>query len=90
MGLTDEELAENERLWAEENGKSETVTTDSSGELRGAGISAAGIESDLGNLSDEEAPPEVGAAPGQATPGAGAPVPGAAAGGAPATTPSPV
>jgi len=62
LGLTDEEMAENERLWAEENGKSEAVPTDSSGEMRSAGISQAGIESDLGDLTDEAAPPEAGAA----------------------------
>ena len=87
LGLSDEEIAENERMWAEENGKSETITTDSTGEMRGAGISQAGIESDLGALADDEAPPEVGAAPGQPTPaGPGAP---AASAAAPATTPTP-
>jgi len=77
LGMSDEELAENERMWSEENGKGKTIATDSSGELRGAGISSAGIESDLSDLSDDSAPPEVGegempgAAPGAA--GAGAP-----------------
>ncbi len=81
LGMSDEEMAENERLWAEENGKGKATPTDSSGELRGAGISSAGIESDLSDLSDEEAPPEAGAAvpgaPAAAAPGAGAtsPVP---------------
>jgi hypothetical protein len=64
LGMTDEELAENERLWAEENGKGNTIPTDSSGELRGAGISSAGIESDLSDLSDETAPPDAGGMPG--------------------------
>ena len=86
LGLTDEELAENERLWAEENGKAEAIPTDSSGEMRGAGISQAGIESDLGDLADEEAPPEMGGAPGTPPPG-GAPAP---AGAAPATAPAAV
>ena len=62
LGLTDEEMAENERLWAEENGKSQAIPTDSSGEMRSAGISQAGIESDLGDLADEAAPPESGEA----------------------------
>jgi hypothetical protein len=86
LGLSDEEIAENERLWAEENGKAEAIPTDSSGEMRGAGISQAGIESDLGDLADEEAPPEVAGQPGAA------PVPGAAPGAqaAPATTPTAV
>jgi hypothetical protein len=62
LGLTDEEMAENERLWAEENGKSQAIPTDSSGEMRSAGISQAGIESDLGDLADEAAPPDAGVA----------------------------
>ncbi len=69
LGLTEEEVAENERLWAEENGKSKPIPTDSSGEMRSAGISQAGIESDLGNLADESAPPE-GAEAGAAAPAA--------------------
>ena len=82
LGMSDEELAENERMWAEENGKGNAIATDSSGELRGAGISSAGIESDLSDLADDSAPPEVGEGemPG-AAPGA------AAAGAAPVATP---
>ena len=73
LGLTEEEMAENERLWKEEQGVAEAIPTDASGELRSAGISQAGIESDLGALEDENAPPELGAAPGEAAPpGAGA------------------
>ena len=79
LGMSDEEMAENERMWSEENGKGSAVPTDSSGELRGAGISSAGIESDLGNLADDTAPPEAGAAPGEAAvPGAATPMPAAA------------
>ena len=79
LGMSDEEMAENEKMWAEENGKGSAIPTDSSGELRGAGISSAGIESDLGNLADDTAPPEAGAAPGEAAvPGAATPVPAAA------------
>ncbi len=74
LGLTDEEMAENERLWAEENGKSQAIPTDSSGEMRTAGISQAGIESDLGDLADEAAPPDATATspvtPAAATPAA--------------------
>jgi len=80
LGMTDEEMAENERLWAEENGKGKAIPTDSSGELRGAGISQAGIESDLSDLSDETVPPEEGGMPG-AAPGA------EGAGAAPTATP---
>ena len=54
LGLTDEEIAENERLWREENDEAlDTQTTDAGAEMRGAGISGAGIESDLGGMEDE-------------------------------------
>jgi hypothetical protein len=56
LGLTDEEIAENERSWAEENGKGEATATDSAGELRSAGLSASGIEGDLGMSADMNAP----------------------------------
>jgi len=81
LGLTDEEMAENQKLWAEEQGKTDPQPTDAGGELRTAGISQAGIASDLGDLGDENAPPEVGEAPGgEAVP----PAPMAAAPAAPA------
>jgi hypothetical protein len=56
LGLTDEEVAENERYWSEENGKGEPTYTDAAGELRSAGLSAAGIEGDLGAAGDMSAP----------------------------------
>ena len=59
LGLTDEEIAENERLWAEENGKGEPTSTDAAGELRSAGISAGGIEGDLGAAADMDAPEDM-------------------------------
>jgi hypothetical protein len=56
LGMTDEEIAENERLWREENEETlEPIGTDASGEMRSAGISGAGIESDLGGIEDEAA-----------------------------------
>jgi len=85
LGLTDEEVAENERAWAEENGKGEPTTTDAAGELRSAGLSAAGIGGDLDSAGDMTAPedmtPDEGEAGGSptatpATPG-GAPAPAA-------------
>jgi hypothetical protein len=70
LGLTDEEIAENERLWGEESGKGQPTSTDAAGELRSAGLSAAGIEGDLGAAGDMTPPedmaddmPEDGAAP---------------------------
>ena len=53
LGLSEEEIAENERLWLEENEDDVDVGNDPSAEMRDAGVSAAGIESDLGNLEDE-------------------------------------
>jgi len=70
LGLTDEEVAENERMWGEESGKGQPTSTDAAGELRSAGLSAAGIEGDLGAAGDmtppedmEDAMPEEGAVP---------------------------
>ena len=59
LGLTDEEVAENERLWAEENGKGQPTVTDAAGEMRSAGISAAGIEGDLGDMGDLTGPDDM-------------------------------
>jgi hypothetical protein len=80
LGLTDEEVAENERFWAEENGKGEPTMTDAAGELRSAGLSASGIEGDLGMAADLDAPDDMqtdSGAEGEMTPGT-APAPGAA------------
>src|SRR5210317_1187383 len=56
LGMTDEEIAENERLWREENDENlDQPSTDASGEMRGAGISSAGISSDLGGIEDTSA-----------------------------------
>ena len=77
LGLSEEEMAENERLWSEENGKGSLASTDSSGELRGVGLSQAGIEADAAAATDTEAPPDMagGAPPGgaAAAPPGGAP-----------------
>ena len=66
LGMTDEEIAENERLWREENDESLSALPGSSdAELRDAGISGAGISSDLDNIEDEasaDAPVEDGGA----------------------------
>jgi hypothetical protein len=83
LGLTTEEIAENERMWAEENGKGQATNTDAAGELRSAGLSAAGIEGDMGmagdlgapdDLTDDlDAPADGGMPPVAAQPSAGAP-----------------
>jgi hypothetical protein len=59
LGLTDDEIADNERLWGEENGKGQPTYTDSAGELRSAGLNAAGIEGDLGMAGDLSAPDDI-------------------------------
>ena len=54
LGLTEEELAENERLWREENEENlDPIPGDASAEMRDAGISSAGIADDLGGIEDE-------------------------------------
>ena len=83
LGMTDEELAENERLWKEENDENLTPPPgDASAEMRSAGISSADIGADLGGVEDTvdtEATPVAGgdtagpetqtaAAPGQPAP----------------------
>ena len=48
LGLSEEDMAENERLWREENDEElDKKTGDAAGEMRGAGISGAGISSDI-------------------------------------------
>jgi len=59
LGLTEDELAENERMWAEENGNGEANETDSAGEMRSAGLSAAGIQGDLGMMGNMNMPSEM-------------------------------
>jgi len=49
LGLTAEEMAENETMWKEENVDSDTALS-ASAELRNAGITANGIGGDLGSL----------------------------------------
>ena len=77
LGLTEDEIAENERLWAEEQGDGSATDTDSAGELRGAGLSAGGIAGDMTTSGDLSAPEgmenPLEPAP---TPGAEAPAPG--------------
>jgi hypothetical protein len=57
LGLTAEELAENETLWKEEN-IDEEKSMSATGELRGAGITANGMSSDVSSLTSSTPPPE--------------------------------
>jgi hypothetical protein len=88
LGLTEEEIAENEELWAEERDQAEPAGTTGS-DLRGVGVNPADFEGDiatgeemagLGEPGTAGAAPAAGGAPG-AQPGAAVvppPAPGAA------------
>ena len=66
LGMSDSELAENERYWKEENDETlSSQPTDASAEMRGAGISGAGIEGDLGAGADVAPEGEEGVATGE-------------------------
>ncbi len=53
LGMSDAEVAENERFWREENDENlEKSPTDAQGEMRGAGISGAGIAGDIAGATD--------------------------------------
>ena len=56
LGMTTEEVAENETMWREEN-LDEDSRISASAELRSAGITANGISSDISDLGNTEAPP---------------------------------
>jgi len=74
LGMTEQEISENEQAWAEERGDVETAPAENPG-LRGVGVSPGGIQSDLDNLGGEAPAGEAGAGvaePGAAGPGAGA------------------
>jgi hypothetical protein len=82
LGLSEQEMSENETMWAEEQGDVDIAPADDPN-LRSVGISPGGIASDLENVAPPaETPPE-----GQLAPGTGSPLgagPGPA--GAPAQT----
>jgi hypothetical protein len=69
LGLSEEEISENENLWKQEKGMSSVSGTNASGELRSTGISAAGIDSDLELTSDTSAPEDMAQAAGGMPPG---------------------
>ena len=62
LGLTEEEIKENERLWKEENSLMLQPPADAGGELRTAGITPAGMEAEAGAQTDAEATPDQAAA----------------------------
>jgi len=83
LGMSPEEIAENERMWREENEENLNGSpSDAAGEMRGVGISSAGISSDIGGAEDIDTSGEEPVAGGDAaapttstgtTPGAAAP-----------------
>ncbi len=81
LGLSTEELAENETLWREEN-TDDDVGLSPNAELRSVGISSGGMSADLSAIGSATSPPEE-----MAEPAGEAPAPGGAA---PAATPPPV
>jgi hypothetical protein len=87
LGLTEEEIVENETLWAEERDEPELTTTQGQ-DLRSIGVTPAGLESDIAagqELAGSEAGLEGGAeggmpaapatAPGTAAPAGAPPIP---------------
>ena len=74
LGLTEEEMAENDSMWAEEKGDAEVVATGDVG-LRSVGITPGGMESDMGSLESLEPVPgaEAGAVPPEGAPAGGVP-----------------
>jgi hypothetical protein len=61
LGLTQEEITENEKMWKEENGGKLTADLDAAAELRGAGVTPGGLSADMG-AETAEAPPDMAAA----------------------------
>jgi hypothetical protein len=61
LGLTEDEIKENEKLWREENGQNLKAEIDAGSQLRSAGITPGGLAADLGS-QDEEAPDDLAAA----------------------------
>jgi hypothetical protein len=61
LGLTQEEITENEQLWREENAENLKPKQDAAGEMRSAGITPGAIGAEAGAIG-AEAPPEMAAA----------------------------
>jgi hypothetical protein len=60
LGMTEQEISENERAWAEERGDAELAQPEAPG-LRSVGISPGGLQNDLEGLGPEMAPgPDTG------------------------------
>jgi hypothetical protein len=66
LGMSEDEIKENERLWREENGSNLKSEADAGSQLRSAGITPGGLSADMG-AQEAEAPEDLAAA---AEPGA--------------------
>ena len=75
LGLSQEEIAENENLWEEENLEDKSSQLNANAELRSAGITSAGAQADMGDIESAEAAPE-GMEGAEGMPGEAAPAPG--------------
>ena len=79
LGLSEDEIKENARMWREERSQPE-VTPVSGPDLRSVGVTPGGMESDIGMAQDVAGMGDLGAAGAPGAPGTAAP--GAAPGGA--------
>ena len=79
LGLTEEEMARNAELWAEENNVPQKKSSKSN-ELRGGGVTQAGITSDLDQFEEPTAEPD-SPSPESPQPGQPGQTPGGPAGG---------
>jgi hypothetical protein len=61
LGMTEDEIKENERLWREENGSNLKAPVDAQSQLRSVGISPGGLAAEAGG-QEAEASPEMAAA----------------------------
>ena len=90
LGLSQEEIAENEMLWKEENMDKLTSMTKASAELRAAGITPSGISGDISTADSMSSPGDLdfGGMGGESP--SGMPMPGGASGPVAGTTAPPV
>ena len=62
LGMTQEEITENERMWKEENGSTLKPPADASSQMRGIGITSGGIAGDMADQTAEAEPDDAAAA----------------------------
>lgn len=60
LGMTEDEIKENERLWREENGANLKAPADAQSQMRSVGISSGGLAAEASG-QEAEAPPEMAA-----------------------------